>query len=141
MTMPRRKPAAPSGGPTAAEKTWTPILADWKKSGLGVSEFCRKRRVRESAFWFWRKELPDRLRLRRERRGAATKASFRILPVRVVEKSPPVVPLEILSGGRTLTEQRRSVRVLFFFQLSKEPRSPQVARLAILCAFGAGRRW
>jgi len=30
MTMPRRKPASPSGGPTAAEKTWTPILADWK---------------------------------------------------------------------------------------------------------------
>jgi hypothetical protein len=103
MTMPRPQPAASAGGPTAAEKTWTPILADWKKSGLGVREFCRKRHVRESAFWFWKKELPDRLRRRRERRRAApAKPSFRILPVRVVEKSPPVVPLEILSGSRTL---------------------------------------
>ena len=103
MTMPRPKSVAPPGGPTAAEKTWIPILADWKKSGLGIREFCRKRRVRESAFWFWKKELPDRLRRRRVRRRAApAEPSFRILPVRVVEKSAPAMPLEVLSGGRTL---------------------------------------
>jgi hypothetical protein len=103
MTMPRPKPAVAPGGRTAAEKTWTPILADWKRSGLGVREFCRKRRVRESAFWFWKNELPERLRRRQERRRAApAKPSFRILPVRVVETSPPVVPLEVLSAGRTL---------------------------------------
>src|SRR5436190_15470226 len=102
MTMPKSKLASQSGGPTQTERSWIPILADWKKSGLGIREFCRRRRIRESAFWFWKKELPDRERRRRERRGASAKASFRILPVRVVEKSPPVVPLEVLSGGRTL---------------------------------------
>src|SRR5438046_8161524 len=103
MTMSKSKLASQPGGPTPTERTWIPILADWKKSGLGVREFCRRRRVRESAFWFWKKELPDRERRRRERCGAATtKHSFRILPVRVVEKSSPVVPLEILSDGRTL---------------------------------------
>lgn len=103
MIIPKHKPVAPPGGPTAAEKTWIPILADWKKSGLGIREFCRRRRVRESAFWFWKKELPDRERRRRERRVAAPAKPFlRILPIQVVEKSAPAQPLEVLSGGRTL---------------------------------------
>ena len=103
MTMTKSKLAFQPGGPTQTERSWIPILADWKKSGLGIREFCRRRRVRESAFWFWKKELPERLRRRQEhRRAAPAKPSFRILPVRVVEKSPPVVPLEVLSGGRTL---------------------------------------
>jgi hypothetical protein len=56
-----------------------------------------------AAFRFWKRELPDRERRRRERRGAApAEPSFRILPVRVVEKSASVQPLEVLSGGRTL---------------------------------------
>jgi hypothetical protein len=91
------------GGPTAAEKSWVPILAEWKKSGLGVREFCRRRRLRESAFWHWKQEIPDRERRRKGRRGAShAKPSFRIQPVQVVEKSLSVLPLEVLSGGRTL---------------------------------------
>ena len=41
MTVPNPKPTAGPGGPTAAEKSWIPILAVWKKGGLGVREFCR----------------------------------------------------------------------------------------------------
>jgi len=103
MTVPKAKPVAQTGGPTPTEQSWIPILADWKKSGLGVREFCRRRRVRESAFWFWRKEIPERERRRRERRAAAPgKRTFRILPVRVVETPASKGPIEILSGGRTL---------------------------------------
>jgi hypothetical protein len=100
MTIPNPKPAVTAGGPTAAEKSWIPILADWKKSGLGVREFCRRRRLRESAFWHWRAEIPDRERRRRELRQA--KPTLRILPVRVVREPTSRGPIEILSGARTL---------------------------------------
>jgi hypothetical protein len=42
-TGPKPGPAAKPGGPTAAGKSWIPILAQWKKSGLGVRQFCRRR--------------------------------------------------------------------------------------------------
>jgi hypothetical protein len=103
MTIPKPKPAATAGGPTAAEKSWIPILADWKRSGQGVREFCRRRRLRESAFWFWRKELPDRERRRREGRQAKPVGpALRILPVRVVKEPASRAPLEVLVGGRTV---------------------------------------
>lgn len=41
MAILKRKPAVTAGVPTAAEKSWIPILADWKKGGLGGREFCR----------------------------------------------------------------------------------------------------
>ena len=100
MTIPNPKAAGMAGGPTAAEKSWVPILADWKKSGLGVREFCRRRRLRESAFWHWRTEIPDRERRRRELRQA--KPALRILPVRIVGEHTSRGPIEILSGGRTV---------------------------------------
>lgn len=103
MTTRPPKPAAPPGGPTAAERSWIPVLADWKKSGLGVREFCRRRQIRESAFWFWKREIPDRERRRREiRQAKPAKPILRFLPVRVVKDPVSRVPLEILAGGRTL---------------------------------------
>jgi hypothetical protein len=83
--------------------SWISILADWKKSGLGPREFCRRRRLRESAFWFWKREIPDRDRRRRERKNKGPgQPALRILPVRLVQEPASRVPLEILSGGRTL---------------------------------------
>jgi hypothetical protein len=104
MNEPKPSPKRPLSihGPTVPERQWIKIMADWRRCGVQGSQFCRRRRLAYSAFRFWKKELPDRERRRRERRGAPEKASFRIIPVRVVEKSPPVVPLEVLSGGRTL---------------------------------------
>jgi len=103
MTIPKPKPAAGSDAPTAAEKSWIPILADWKKSGLGPREFCRRRRLRESAFWHWKQEIPERERRRQDRRqGGSSTQALRILPVRVVQSPASRVPLEILVGDRTL---------------------------------------
>jgi hypothetical protein len=103
MAILKSKAAVPPGGATAPEKSWIPILADWKKSGLGPREFCRRRRLRESAFWFWKREIPDRDRRRRERKtkGPGTPA-LRILPVHLVKEPVSRLPLEILSGGRTV---------------------------------------
>jgi len=54
MTVPQATPDARPSVPTPTEQSWIPLLADWKKTALGGREFCRRRRLRESAFWFWK---------------------------------------------------------------------------------------
>lgn len=49
------------------EARWRGIIAEHGRSGLGVREFCRRSKLKESAFYFWRREL---LRRDGERRGA-----------------------------------------------------------------------
>jgi len=66
-------------GPTVPERQWIKILEDWRLSGVQGSQFCRRRRNSYGAFHFWKKELPDRERRRRERRGAAPRVSPQLL--------------------------------------------------------------
>ena len=65
------------------EVFWRRTMRRQRQSGLTVRAFCRKHAVRESAFYFWRRELA-----RRE----VTDAAF--MPVRVTEEAPA------LAGGR-----------------------------------------
>jgi hypothetical protein len=55
------------------EQYWREQLAGQPGSGLSVRAYCRRHRLRESAFYFWRKELA--------RRGVSTAATF--VPVHV----------------------------------------------------------
>jgi hypothetical protein len=77
MTIPNPKSAAMAGGTTAAEKSRIPILADGKKSCQGVRELCRRRRLRESAFWFRKEEVPDRPLLLWDSRGRRSSKTVR----------------------------------------------------------------
>ena len=51
---------------------WEAVVRRWREGGQSVRAFCRAERLRETAFYFWRRELAQR--------GPA--ASF--LPVQVV---------------------------------------------------------
>jgi len=42
------------------EAQWRRIIRQHSDSGLTVSEFCRKGKLPESAFYFWRRELQRR---------------------------------------------------------------------------------
>ncbi|HYF57009.1 MAG TPA: hypothetical protein VEA41_22350 [Salinarimonas sp.] len=98
--MPRViKRALPVNGPTAPERKWTRILKRWRKSGQEGRTFCRHRGLRESAFRFWLREIPERAR-RRE----AQKKPVRLLPARIVSAAAPTGrPLEVLVGsGRAI---------------------------------------
>ena len=70
----------------AARDLWARIVADWRRSGLGVRAFCRKRGVGEHSFYAWRRRLRDGGR-------AAAKPGF--LPVRVVSRGAPQGGIEI----------------------------------------------
>jgi len=64
-------------GPTAPERKWKRILKRWRKSGEEGRAFCRRHGLRESAFRFWLREIPERAQRRKAR-----KRPLRLLPTR-----------------------------------------------------------
>jgi hypothetical protein len=88
------------------ETFWRRTLAGHEKSGLTVREFCRQERLRESAFYFWRRTIRDR--------GLQHSGRTRRVAKRPGRKPPAFVPLVLggvaaaagialeLRGGRTL---------------------------------------
>ena len=73
----------------AAEAKWRSVLADWRRSGLGVRAFCRRRGVAEHGFYVWRKRL-------RDAPDHAGQPEF--LPVRVVETPDSSVEIRVSSA-------------------------------------------
>ena len=93
------------------ESYWRGAVGEQRGSGLTVREFCRRGKLRESAFHYWRRELErrDAEREQRRRPRRRTPESGRdqggptFVPVHLAEPSPPVAGgrIEIeLSGGR-----------------------------------------
>jgi hypothetical protein len=64
------------------EQFWREQIAGQPGSGLSIRSYCRRHRLRESAFYFWRKELA--------RRGVSTEASAPFVPVRITAEHPAV---------------------------------------------------
>jgi hypothetical protein len=50
-------------GSKSKELVWRQRVREQRQSGISIREFCRKHKLTETAFYFWRREL--------ERRGAA----------------------------------------------------------------------
>ena len=94
------------------EAYWRRTVREQRGSGLTIRDFCRKSKLRESAFHFWRRELERRQaeqeqhqEVKRPRRSKSRRApqSPAFVPVRVTEQTAPatVGRIEIeLSGGR-----------------------------------------
>jgi hypothetical protein len=87
-------------GPTIPERKWIRLLREWQRTGLQGSEWCRHRGLKESAFRFWKKEIPDRARRRREKGRSGKPSRVRLLRARVVENPKPAsfTPLELFLG-------------------------------------------
>ena len=49
---------------TTSEKKWTELIRQQQQSGLAVSVFCRDRGFSDQAFYYWRKRLSGRERVR-----------------------------------------------------------------------------
>ena len=90
------------------EAQWRRIIRDQTHSGLTIRDFCRKSKLPESAFYFWRQELRRRGLERQEakqeqHRRSAPPAAPAFLAVRVEEHDGNSAGgrIEIeLSGGR-----------------------------------------
>jgi len=79
---------------------WRTIINSHERSGLTVREFCRRREIPESAFYFWRRRLRDQGD--RHTTGTAGEAAEFVAVNLLDEDSAPVAGrIEIeLPGGR-----------------------------------------
>lgn len=116
--MKKRSPPVRKGTPRdpAKEQAWRNILKQFADSGQSVRAFCAARGLKETAFYFWRREIQRRdgqRPARRPRVASRTSTRFRARSPRpvafteVLVRSPqspsPVEGLRlILSHGREL---------------------------------------
>ena len=47
-------------GDPQRQSYWEEVVRRWRESGQSVRDFCRAEGLRESAFYFWRRELARR---------------------------------------------------------------------------------
>lgn len=90
------------------ERFWRQTLRDWRRSGLGVRDFCSKHQLSEPVFYAWRRTLALRDVAEGDGDGVSRKASdsrrraaaATFVPVEVVD---PVSAIEIVVGpGRVV---------------------------------------
>lgn len=94
----------------AKEASWRKALQRFAASGLSVREFCKREQLTEGSFYFWRRTLGQRGRLRKPGKRRPPVA---FVPAVVTETLPscPSITLELAGGcvlrlsGATSAEQ------------------------------------
>jgi hypothetical protein len=84
---------------------WQSMIREAARSGLSIREFCRRRQLTISQFYWWQRRLkPQQTSARRKQRGSADQASF----VLVSENGEsPAAGIELVLGdGRRLRISR-----------------------------------
>jgi transposase len=113
-------------GGSERQTYWGEAMRRWREGGQSVREFCRNEGLRESAFYFWRRELAQRSQRtdavngsrpqadqtttasRSPKRASSQHSSIpSFLPVRVVEE----VAAEATSGVEIILAHGCTVRV------------------------------
>ena len=103
----------------ARRQQWLMAIQQWQSSGQSVRAFCRQEGLKESAFFFWRRELalqdradaasppPPSCKRKTSSPVEPTGAAARFLPVRVVEEAA----VEATSAVELVLAQGRTIRV------------------------------
>lgn len=92
-------PAAVGGRDPNRESYWRECLRRQSRSGLTVSGFCKREALKESTFYFWRREIRHR-----DRGPAAAFVEVHVAPVPATIETRPslsksAAPLELLLPG------------------------------------------
>lgn len=88
----------------AKERQWREAVKQFERSGLGVRAFCRREKLTESAFYFWRRELDRRDAESTKRSDARRTVGLpNFLPVDVTDSVPQQASIALeLTGGSVL---------------------------------------
>lgn len=95
-----------SGGDPQRRSYWQDVVRRWREGGQSVRAFCRAEGLRESAFYFWRRELACRGHRARRQPGSASPGPA-FLPVKLVRDNPA----EAAQGIEIVLTHGRVVRV------------------------------
>jgi hypothetical protein len=87
------------GGDPQRRRYWEEVGRQWQKSGQTVRAFCRAEGLRESTFYFWRRELARRQEQHKERKrliakkGESVSAGLKATAMKIsVKQQPPQKP-------------------------------------------------
>lgn len=97
-------------GDPQKQRHWEEVMRRWQEGGQSVRAYCHAEGLRESAFYFWRRELARRGKHAEVSRGPRSESRLvapSFLPVRVVE--PGLA--EAGRGVEIVLERGRTVRV------------------------------
>jgi len=78
------------------EARWRRVIAEHERSGLGVRAYCRANGLRETTFYYWRRELHRRQGEHEQRRDEEPAAAPRFVPVHLAEHDAPSNSIEIV---------------------------------------------
>lgn len=89
---------------TEREAYWRDVVTRFRTSGLSVRVFCRREKLQESAFYFWRRTLADRDGKLATKSRPTSKRAVRpaFLPVMIQRDALPptsALTLELPGGG------------------------------------------
>lgn len=89
---------------------WEAVVRRWEQGGQSVRAYCRAEGLRESAFYWWRRELKRPSQAARpscERQGASSRVTSAPRPLRrvVSQRHSPVsfLPVHVVQDGMTVT--------------------------------------
>lgn len=83
----------------ALEADWGKTLVRWQASGLPVQTYCRRHRLSQARFYYWRKELAQRQEEQPQPAHRAMAAAA-FVPVRLAEATAGRMEIVLLSGHR-----------------------------------------
>src|SRR5262245_61349269 len=90
----------------AKERFWRRTLAEHRRSGLSIREFCARRSVSEALFYAWRRELAQRDGRARQKTpppAAEANATPRFVSLELAAEPAATAMIEIVTrGGHTL---------------------------------------
>jgi hypothetical protein len=94
------------------QRFWQRAVAQWRRSGQSVRDYCRGKALSEPSFYAWRRELGlRRVSSPRTRRQAADRGPASFLPVRVVAAASASPTAADAGGVEIVLDQRRTLRV------------------------------
>mgnify|MGYP005651368167 CR=1 FL=1 len=86
-----------------SERKWRELIERQRLSGESVRAFCRKHELRETSFYYWRREL----KLRDREAASKRETSPAFAPVVLIEELGGPAPIEIvLKDGATVRVRR-----------------------------------
>ena len=105
-----------AGGAGRGREYWRSVVEQWRGSGLGQAEFCRRHEIARGTLGFWKYALSQEARSSSPRPPQGTQCQAGgpvLLPVRITKAAPVVGPgsTDRIGEIEIVTPEGRLVRV------------------------------
>ena len=116
--------AIPITNPTSKVETWKRLVAEWQRSGLSITAFCKARGLKDTQFYYWRPLVDPRpAAAATAKTTALTVPAKSFVPVRVAQPRamvPELAAVEFTLPGGMVIRLEGEVSDRRIMELTKE---------------------